>query len=389
MAEFSLFGVESWTQAAGTNAYTPDEIEANKLTASMDSNSDDFGYGAVVITPKKDVWEQFQKTGDLPIVRGALMDPLDLSFSSEWESMENVSIPITNTILSDVYGELASKAVAMGGGSPGSVWKSKKLWKKSGDLSLDIKIKVVDWDGTGTTIMNAIRCLRLVVSSGKSDGTNFANNIGQAYGAQTALFSTLGGDVVKAGAGAAGSTVDAISETVIKNAKDNQLNKTDAASKFGAGGANLQQNLMEDIDDLTTFRNSPLPCEIRIGKYFHHKDMVITNVRFTFSKEVSQAGPLFVDISIQAVTRKIIAGMEDVGLKQIGGMKGDRVQYVTPTSKLEVAKKEEEMVEVQSQTEGGGTFKVNKKNVGGIVRRRGMSAHQQGKSGDGGYGSGN
>lgn len=383
MADFSLFNSTSWLQAGGSNAYSKDEMEAHKLTASMDSNSDDFGYGAVVITPREDVWSQFQTVEDLPIVRGALMDPLDLSFSSEWESMENVSIPITNTIASDVYGEIANKAVAMGGGSPGSVWKSKKLWKKSGDLSLDIKIKVVDWDGNGTTINNAIRCLRLVVSSGKSDGQNFVNNVTNAYASQVDLISKAGGSVVKGAGDVVGGLTDAVVSTVIANAKEsmNNTKKTDTASKFGAGGANLQQNLMEDIDDLTTFRNSPLPCEIRIGKYFHHKDMVITNVRFSFSKEVSQAGPLFVEISIQAVTRKIIAGMEDVGLKQIGGMRDGRVQFVTPSTTtasvdaVTSTTQKSGVTLLQSNTIGGNIVPVAKSEASQIVRMKNGTVH--------------
>ena len=330
MADFSLFNTNSWQQAAGKNAY--DSKSINDLVASMDSNDTDFGYGAVVITPRTDVWDWFNKDVDpLPVVTGVLMDPLDLNFTSEWESMENVSIPITNSVVEGAYGDVSSKAVVAGGGSPGAVWKSKKLWKKSGDLSLDLKIRVVDWDGTGDPLNNAIRCIRLVVSSGKNDGTYFVAKIGNAYASEVGLVSDIGGAAI----GVVTDAVAAVTDPVLENVRVKMANKAtpeakkDTASKYGASGSNLQQNLAEDFDDLTTLRNSPLPCEIRIGKYFHHRDMVIQNVRFNFSKEVSQSGPLYVDITIQAVTRKIISGMEDTGLKKVSGMANGRVQFAS------------------------------------------------------------
>jgi hypothetical protein len=57
--------------------------------------------------------------------------------------------------------------------------------------------------------------------------------------------------------------------------------------------------------------------------------MVLTNLSFTFSKEVSSAGPLYVDISMTLVTRKIISTINETGLNtEIASSVGyNRTQY--------------------------------------------------------------
>jgi hypothetical protein len=43
--------------------------------------------------------------------------------------------------------------------------------------------------------------------------------------------------------------------------------------------------------------------------------MVIENLEYTFSKEMTKKGPLYVKFNISLSTRKILGTIEDIGLK--------------------------------------------------------------------------
>ena len=53
---------------------------------------------------------------------------------------------------------------------------------------------------------------------------------------------------------------------------------------------------------------------VTIGQFFYNPSMVITGVNFQFSKQMTKAGPLFVNATIDLSTRKILTDLEDVGL---------------------------------------------------------------------------
>jgi len=71
------------------------------------------------------------------------------------------------------------------------------------------------------------------------------------------------------------------------------------------------------MHDIITLKKAPPPVRIQIGQYFYHPDMIIKNANFTFSKEVSDLGPLFVDVILSLETRKIMSGIRDVGFVEV------------------------------------------------------------------------
>ena len=70
---------------------------------------------------------------------------------------------------------------------------------------------------------------------------------------------------------------------------------------------------------------SPPTVTVTIGEYFEHTDMVVENVELNFSKEVTPAGPLYLDATIKLSSRYIINDISNVGFKSPSKVK--RVSY--------------------------------------------------------------
>jgi hypothetical protein len=211
-----------------------------------------------------------------------------------------------------------------GGGDLGSVWLSKKLWRRNGDLKISPRFKIVDWDGTGRPLRFALDLVKYCVPGQTSVSTELEKSINE-----------LRIDVEQGLNTAGKATTDSLNG--FKDLNDKKKNTgINLANQFVAGArkraTTVSNNILDDLHDVITLKDAPPPVKVQIGQYFYHPDMVIRSVSFDFSKEVSERGPLYVDVTLDVVTRKHVRGLKDVGFVEVGKMASrvDIRQRATP-----------------------------------------------------------
>jgi len=230
----------------------------------------------------------------------------------------------------------------------GAVYASKKIYQKSEYLVIKPQFRVVDWQGIGQPVMTAkilaLYTTPVVVMSGKEvlkaagDAAKPAvqaatNTAKQGASAATAKAESAVDkakaeiDEMKKSEKKLVSTVGNFLDSSVENFEGafNDVvsvagKAADAVGGFGskvAGSEPVQRankNVLSDIDDVITVRSSPMPVKVWIGKFFHRSDMIIESIDYKFSKEMTAAGPLYVDIGMTLSSRKIIGSLEDIGL---------------------------------------------------------------------------
>ncbi len=229
---------------------------------------------------------------------GLLTNEFTYSLSSDWEKMDYPSILNLGT-----FSDLAAFG---GGGEMGAVFKSKKVWKRSGDITINPEIRVFDTDGHGYP-MKAVKRLLMLSSA---VGEQYLVDKEVIKSAMDTLETT--GVAIQAGADKLASDTDATARADGKfGALDVVSTTATTALSNVVGGA---RKMLEDIDDYAKLRISPPPVSVECNGVFYHPDMVITKVEFTFSKQVTATGPLYVDIKLDLVTRKIVSNINDCGI---------------------------------------------------------------------------
>ena len=270
-----------------------DAISGESLYASP------LGFHAIRIAPNLSKWTWTTDKSTLDMISkpiyGLLMNDFTYSLSSEWETMQYPN-------LLDI-GPFADLTAFSGGGELGAVFRSKKLWKKSGDLTINPEIRIIDVNGDGSPLKVANQMLYFATAISTKDLTEGISGEainGYAAGIDSVAKSAAG--LVKYFGGVIGDKSGTAQE--ISN------NYIGAASSGG-------KNIAEGADDYGKLRACPPPLDVRIGRLFRHNDMVLTNVEFTFSREMTSEGPLYVDIKLTLVTRKIISDINDTGLRPV------------------------------------------------------------------------
>ncbi len=229
---------------------------------------------------------------------GLLTNEFTYSLTSEWDKMDYPQILNLNT-----FKDLAAFG---GGGEMGAVFKSKKVWKRSGDITINPEIRVFDTDGYGYPMKVVKRLLML------------SSAVGEQYLVDKDVIVTAMDTIhdlgVKAQEGADNATAS-ITEHGASDGFRGFIDTTSAtvtrAMSAAIGGG---RKAMEDLDDFAKLRISPPPVTVECNGVFYHPDMVITKVEFTFSKQVTETGPLYVDIKLDLVTRKIISNINECGI---------------------------------------------------------------------------
>ena len=287
MERKSLFTVNSWTSASNLNS------------TDMDN-----GYGVVKIVPLTNFYRKEGSRKDLQDIVGVLQDKLSFAIDSTWVAMDELSIPLVSDITKGLAGAISDTKSALGGGQAGAVYKSKKIWQRSGYLNLILKMRIVDWYGNGDPLLQTKRLLQYCVNGLEIKKLEIDPNNAAEY---------VGADVV-ANLTSASDRVDAAAQSL--------------SDKIAIEA--LLRNISEDASDLILMKDSPVPVSVQVGKYFQNDDMVIENVSPTFSSEVSEYGPLHVDLEIKLSSRKLIDGIYDIGLKvpEMSGSGTSRVKFV-------------------------------------------------------------
>ena len=269
-------------------------------TGGVNSNTYDkaLGFNMVRIKPNMSLWSVAADKKALEqinrLITGVMINEFTYSMESEWT---NIETPFDSG-LGDVVNGVG---VAAGGGEMGAVYKSKLFWKKSGYLTMEPQIRILDIDGDGLPLRVARLLLQWTVANNIGPGGQLAKK-GETY---------IRDIVTKAGS--------AVQEAFTKVAEDVNPTGTDglpAKLPISAAGVltNAISNLAEDASDLFALRQTPPPLEVEIGRVFKHKDMVLTNVSFTFSSEYTDHGPMFIDATLNLTTRKRISTIDDIGI---------------------------------------------------------------------------
>ena len=295
----------------------------------------DNGYAVVKIQPSS---KQFDRSGRKGLAIRGVMDysqgGLSFSVPSTWRDLQGVGgsiLPGATGKIKDLMDNKVNPIANIGGfADVGAAFASKLIYQQSGYLEISIPMMVVDWQGTGqplmTSIMLAYYCLPQPVGNlsdlMESINTYLDNQIEKMEGSES-----LKTQIAGLGVGA----VKHIGEGIVKMVKDLSEKGSDwVDNKTGTTGVGAmlvdsgKELVSEAVDDFTTLRSSPVPVEVEIGQFFRRSDMVIKNLQYTFSKEMTKMGPLYVKFNLELSSRKIMVSPQETGLF----LKGDQSRFM-------------------------------------------------------------
>lgn len=281
---------------------------------------DSNGYAVVRIMPNSNRLLGEERD---PYIKGVYdsASNLTLNIEANWSSIGELGgislLPSQLGIAEKVYGAI-NKFGSIGGLSNlGAGLSSQKIYQKSGYLTLRIPMIIVDWDGTGQPIMSskllASYCLPSEIA-GKNQLEFSKQHIQKLY----EDFKRKLKDVEDEGGvkGSAAGTTNKLVEGV-ENINKWSLERIEEIADKNPALMEAYKAYREgvgDLDDLYTLRASPPSVTVEIGQYFSNNNMVITGVEFEFSKEMTEAGPLFVKVNLSLSTRRILTDLSSIGL---------------------------------------------------------------------------
>lgn len=260
------------------------------------------GYAVLKITPRPN---EFTNRKDVTVI-GLIQEPISFNIEANWSELGGAAALTNIPFLAGMgLGELAD-AVTQGVNAPlknaGLTWNqsmsTKLIYQSSGYLTISPKIRVVDWNGTGQPILAAVALTSYCVPQ--------ATDIGK--------------DQIEAMATGTANLLGKVGETL-----DNATEKATGPVKQTLEVAKSVSNVIEKgsketlrgADDAKTLRASPNDCVVEIGEFFYHEEMVVTSVNLSFSKEVTNKGPLYLDATISLSSRFKINDLSRAGFKAI------------------------------------------------------------------------
>jgi len=304
------------------NSSTPAEVISNIFNNDNQQRlhalpNDDYynrslGTSLVRIKANLDVWN-FANSGinntimtvlQKPIY-GVLTSELTYSIQSEWEPFQLPPILDLN--------QYADFVVVTGGGEIGAVARSQKYWRKSGDIKISPSFRILDVNGDGAAIQFVQALLLMTTAVGSQEVEGVSELLTEGSEAVLKVGSKLVGLIPDAPPPAPGN------EGGDSSGGANLLASFSSAAKiYGSVGTTAISTLIKNASDYGVLRACPPPVDVQIGKVFHHPDMVITDLSVVYSKECTAAGPIYADVTLQLVSRKIISDVTEVGLASKG-----------------------------------------------------------------------
>jgi hypothetical protein len=265
------------------------------------------GYATVIIQPSV---ARIGSNDPDPILVGLLKGSLGFNINAVWQEMGGLASVMPSLGFIDKAIDAANSTVRFAGGANvGEIYKSKKVYHKSGYLTIRPSMRVVDWNGKSQPIKAAFLACSYCVPFNNEDYIKQLEYLGVTLsGSSNETISLLGQGLVQTiRLGHNGLNY------ATENFKD-VLTKIDGSGNMAKGFGNIIRNISEDLkNDYGTFRAAPSPVQVKIGKYFEHPDMVIEDVAVEFSKEMTRQGPLYVDLTLSLSSRKIIGSGNDMG----------------------------------------------------------------------------
>lgn len=292
----SMFDENTWTKAGFS--YTSDgSVKGSEIDSSSPMMD-----GTQIIKIEPNFYYYKRERNDLQAILGVMLKPISFSINSEWTPMGVPKVPVLGGVVD--FMNQNNVGAMMGSGEFGAVYSSKKLWKKSGDLTISPEFRIVDWNGNGEPIRAAQQIAKYAlpgkVDSKLNEGLEKIKQHVKEWSQKGVNKADRTLEDSKTQPGNEGQASQALNETT-----------SDAVNRLYS----ISENVLDDIDDIFKLKNAPPPLIVQIGQYFYHPDMVLTSVGFDFSKEVSKYGPLHVDVKLELVSRKILSGIGDIGVR--------------------------------------------------------------------------
>jgi len=303
MAGFSIAG------AFNKSLFSKDSYKA-AIGSNNSFDSDENGYAVVKISPKFARLGQTEKDPDIIGVFNTSEGDYSFTIDSSWADMGGIASSVLNGAggsIAEKYEKTGSIASLGGATLQGNAYASKKIYQKSNYMEIKIPMMVVDWNGTGQPLMSAM-LLALYCLPSNNLGEDISRKISSYIDDQIEQMQNSENKIVQAVAYTS-KAVKNYTEGAIISAKQRLNELSDAV-----GGDYAKDNILGDLDDVITLRSSPTPIMIKIGNFFSHNDMVIERLEYTFSKEMTKAGPLYAKFNLSLSTRKILTNLEDIGL---------------------------------------------------------------------------
>lgn len=287
--------------------------DAYKHAIRNQKNNDLPGYAVIRIKPAKD---NFTKRQD-PIIIGVVQEPPKIAMGADWTTtmggLAGQLLPPTLSKIGDIY---KGGLNVLGYADPGQAFASRKIYTNSGDLRISVVMKIVDWQGVGMPITSGRLLLGYVLPKLATTIPNEAMKVAESI--------VVGGQNIA-------DTIKNFGQKEfegVKNAEENSTtnkieegttNPTNAAlyaegQAVAQFGKSVVSKAGEGLDDFLNIKSSPTPVDVAIGHYFHHSDMVITNVELSFSKQATKKGPLWLEASLEMASRRNITSVDETGV---------------------------------------------------------------------------
>lgn len=302
----------------------------NSYKGAIGSSSKN-GYAVVKITPK------YARPGSEkidPSIKGVLdtsSGGFSFSIPSNWRTFGEVGqslLPNAAAPVAKLYGIANNIGNSFGFADIGAAYASRKIYQKSGYMTIKIPLMVVDWTGVGQPILSAMLMSYYSLPSKTLNIKKELKEIEQWVENELEKARQSDNLLVSTGANIVGATKN-FTEGVVNLANQKVEAVLDKIPNVKPEGRAKSE--LEDLDDLYTLRSSPVPIKVEIGEYFKNDDMIIENIDFAFSKEMTSKGPLFVKIDLSLSTRKILTSPEDIGLR----LKGRGFRFLSVTGDVD------------------------------------------------------
>ncbi len=164
---------------------------------------------------------------------------------------------------------------------------TRKFFRSGGYVVIPIEFRVVDWEGTGNVLRDAVDIYQSTVPKGR----------GKLAKTDISRVST------------------AFKKTLVEG------------FKLGTGKQTIEQTV-NNIQTGGLGDSAPQPVPVEISTYFKMSRMIITSVSGVFSKEVTPQGPLFADFSVTVESEQAVTQAEMANILRNTPVRSRRVQVV-------------------------------------------------------------
>lgn len=286
---------------------------------------DENGYAVVRIIPNSN---RLMGVRD-PSIKGVYDDSsggLSFNIEANWSSLGDLGglslLPSQFGIAEKVYGSVNKYGSIGGLSNLGAALSSRLVYQKGGYLTLRVPMMIVDWDGKGQPIMSSLLLARYCLPqeiAGSEELKISAEKAKEIYNEVKEWLRKQGkkdddDTVLKILAKGALKGLEGLEEGVEFARK--QIQDVADSNPVLKESIKRATESIGSLEDAYTLRASPTPVAVEIGQYFSNNNMVIKGVEFEFSREMTEAGPLFVKVNLDLSTRTILTDLDSVGLHE-------------------------------------------------------------------------